>query len=447
MSTALGAPLPGSWPVAPLKHVTSMLNRGSAPDYVDSGPVRAISQAANQASGLNWSRTRFHNFSGNPKSLKGHLRPNDVLINSTGTGTLGRVGYFTGSPDGIPCMADSHVTVARAKTGELDARFSYYWLSSRPFQDYISSALVVGATSQIELNRDRLGDAPVPLPPLAEQRRIADFLDAETARIDGLAHLRCRQIDKIDERYNTAISELTTPGISSASERNEFWPWLPATVKTGRLGYVARVQSGVTVHGARARTSSDSEFPYLRVANVQGERLDLSEVKTITIPFDMARRSTLLPGDVVMTEANGNPDNLGRGAVWNGEIPHMVHQNHVFAIRVDRSRMIPEYLAVLLAASHGRRYFRFTSAQVGIATTSSSKVLDFPVPVLSLSEQRVIVKRWGKARNEKDRTANLLTRQLGLLTERRQSLITAAVTGQFDVSTASGRNVTDGVTT
>ncbi|RZE99503.1 hypothetical protein C0L86_11845 [Streptomyces sp. SCA2-2] len=124
----------------------------------------------------------------------------------------------------------------------------------------------------------------------------------------------------------------------------------------------------------------------------------------------------------------------------------MVHQNHVFAIRVDRSRMIPEYLAVLLAASHGRRYFRFTAAQVGIATTSSSKVLDFPVPVLSLSEQRVIVKRWGKARNEKDRTANLLTRQLGLLTERRQALITAAVTGQFDVSTASGRNVTDGVT-
>ncbi|WP_129848499.1 hypothetical protein [Streptomyces sp. SCA2-2] len=376
------------------------------------------------------------------KSAKLRLSGGEVLISKLNPRKSRVISVAASS---IPTVSSTEFVGLRAGSS-LDSRYLTYLLQSDTVRQELDARVQSVTRSHQRVAPEDITHLNVAVAPLAEQRRIADFLDAETARIDGLAHLRCRQIDKIDERYNTAISELTTPGISSASERNEFWPWLPATVKTGRLGYVARVQSGVTVHGARARTSSDSEFPYLRVANVQGERLDLSEVKTITIPFDMARRSTLLPGDVVMTEANGNPDNLGRGAVWNGEIPHMVHQNHVFAIRVDRSRMIPEYLAVLLAASHGRRYFRFTAAQVGIATTSSSKVLDFPVPVLSLSEQRVIVKRWGKARNEKDRTANLLTRQLGLLTERRQALITAAVTGQFDVSTASGRNVTDGVT-
>src|SRR6478752_3469297 len=128
MISVLGTPLPANWTATRLKHVTSLLNRGSAPNYVEEGPVRAVSQAANQAGGLNWSRARFHDFSGNPENLKGYLRPHDVLINSTGTGTLGRIGYFEKSPDALPCMADSHVTIARANPDELDARFSYYWL-------------------------------------------------------------------------------------------------------------------------------------------------------------------------------------------------------------------------------------------------------------------------------------------------------------------------------
>ncbi|MFD6803714.1 hypothetical protein ACFWCQ_35605, partial [Streptomyces cyaneofuscatus] len=150
-------------------------------------------------------------------------------------------------------------------------------------------------------------------------------------------------------------------------------------------------------------------------------------------------------GDVVMTEANGNPDNLGRGAVWSGTVANMVHQNHVFAIRVDQNKMIPEYLSALLASNHGRRYFRFTSNQVGIATTSSSKVLAFPVPLLDLARQAAVVAEYRKLRSTITRTRAALTRQTGVLAERRQALITAAVTGQFDVSTASGRNVTDGV--
>ncbi|MEU2468493.1 restriction endonuclease subunit S [Streptomyces sp. NPDC012486] len=287
----------------------------------------------------------------------------------------------------------------------------------------------------------------IPLPSMEEQCRIADYLDAEAARIDHLAILRQRQASVLEERYASAVSELTTPDITSGQVRSETWPWLPQSVATARLGYMARVQTGVTVHGGREPGADDAEFPYLRVANVQGEWVDLTEIKTITIPRDMARRSFLHRGDIVMTEANGNPDNLGRGAVWNGEIANMVHQNHVFAIRVDRNKLIPEYLSALLASNHGRRYFRFTSNQVGIATTSSSKVLAFPVPLLDPSQQATVVTEYQKLRTTIMRTRSALTRQLGVLAERRQALITAAVTGQFDVSTASGRNVTDGVPT
>jgi type I restriction enzyme S subunit len=162
VSSGLDLALPDSWSWSPFKFTTTFLNRGTAPDYVDDGPVRAVSQAANQATGLDWQRTRFHDYNGDPKKLKGYLVQGDILINSTGNGTLGRVGYFTSGPDHVPCVADGHVTVARADRRAAEPRYLYYWLSSSPFQDYIYSALVVGATNQVELNRERLAGAPVP---------------------------------------------------------------------------------------------------------------------------------------------------------------------------------------------------------------------------------------------------------------------------------------------
>ncbi|NJP29338.1 hypothetical protein FLW53_35095 [Microbispora sp. SCL1-1] len=330
-------------------------------------------------------------------------------------------------------------TVLRPGADVYAGYLKYYFRSSLLISQLanITQGIRQGQAIDIEAFRNLL----LPVPPLWEQRRIADFLDAEATRIDRLIELRQRQLVILADRYASSISEITTPGISASRDRNAKWPWLPVSLQTARLGYLARVQSGVTVHEARERSGEDAEFPYLRVANVQGERIDLSEVKSITIPVSMARRSMLQPGDLVMTEANGNPDNLGRGAVWHGELPNMVHQNHVFAIRVNREYLIPEYVSALLAAAHGRRYFRFTATQVGIATTSSSKVLDFPVPVLSLDAQRHVVAECDRVRASVDRAKAALIRQVDLLAERKRALVTAAVTGQFDVASASGRGV------
>ncbi|MEU7266282.1 restriction endonuclease subunit S [Streptomyces albidoflavus] len=439
MSTALGAPLPGSWPVAPLKHVTSMLNRGSAPDYVDSGPVRAISQAANQASGLNWSRTRFHNFSGNPKSLKGHLRPNDVLINSTGTGTLGRVGYFTGSPDGIPCMADSHVTVARAKTGELDARFSYYWLSSRPFQDYISSALVVGATSQIELNRDRLGDAPVPLPPLAEQRRIADFLDAETARIDQLTAASHRQFGLINERFTESIRVLTTTaGLGEVTPTGISWmPAMASSWKLMKIGRCFATSSGTTPRSSDANYYDGPHF-WVNTGDLRDGAIEQPK-KTVT-DTALAVYPTLkiyAPESLVVAMYGATT-----GRVGILKVPACVNQ--ACCVLSELGPLSSRY-AFFWFRAHREEVLKLASGG-GQPNISQDLVRSLRIPAPSRYEQDEIVDQAESLESMSSRQQHLQVRRAELLAERRQSLITAAVTGQFDVSTASGRNVTDGVT-
>lgn len=144
-----------------------------------------------------------------------------------------------------------------------------------------------------------------------------------------------------------------------------------------------------------------------------------------------------------MTEG-GDLDKLGRGTVWRGELPDCLHQNHVFALRPEPDRLDADYLALMTQTLHGRSYFESTGTKTtNLASTSSSKILNFPIPLPPVRHQHEMVhdlRRWlgTAARAQKE-----LSRQLELLAERRQALITAAVTGQIDVPTASGRGIED----
>lgn len=83
--------------------------------------------------------------------------------------------------------------------------------------------------------------------------------------------------------------------------------------------------------------------PYLRVANVQAGELDLSEIKYIDVPDSMMEAYRLEPEDLLVCEGNG-ADLVGRPAIWSGEIPDCVHQNHVLKVRLDREKTLPRFI-------------------------------------------------------------------------------------------------------
>ncbi|MEU8777185.1 restriction endonuclease subunit S [Streptomyces sp. NPDC048606] len=165
---------------------------------------------------------------------------------------------------------------------------------------------------------------------------------------------------------------------------------LPDTYQLVRLGYVARLQNGLTVDAKRDITGDVVTRPYLRVANVQAGSLNLESVTEITVPRSVARRSKLRPGDVLMTEG-GDLDKLGRGTVWQGELDGCLHQNHIFAIRPDPQRLNGKFLAYLTQSLYGRSYFESTGTRTtNLASTNSSKIQSFPLPLPPLEEQRRI---------------------------------------------------------
>jgi type I restriction enzyme, S subunit len=190
-----------------------------------------------------------------------------------------------------------------------------------------------------------------------------------------------------------------------------------------RLGYLATIQSGITVDGNRDHGSDSVTLPYVRVANVQDGHLDLGTITEIRVARAVARSAMLRCGDVLMTEG-GDLDKLGRGTVWNGEIGNCLHQNHVFAVRPDRSRLMPEYLALITQTSYARAYFESTGTKTtNLASTSSSKIRDFRIPFVDLDEQRRIVDFLDAETGRIDQLMNAQLRVLDLLEERANSRI------------------------
>lgn len=283
--------------------------------------------------------------------------------------------------------------------------------------------------NQFDISWDAFRSIEVPLPPLDEQRRIADFLDAETAHVDSLFEKKRAVIALLEERIQAIINQATPGAVVLGTDGK---PIGITGLDCVRLGAVASVHGGFTMDEGRDTGADTVTMPYLRVANVLDGSLALEDVKEVTLPRVMARRCTLRPGDVLMTEG-GDPDKLGRGTVWPGDFGPCLHQNAIFAVRPD-SRLLPEYLALLTRTRYARAYFEVTSSKsTGIAHTSSTKISGFRVPLPEVGEQRQITTAITEAVGRINALREPALRQLALLAERRQALITAAVTGGIAV--------------
>lgn len=178
------------------------------------------------------------------------------------------------------------------------------------------------------------------------------------------------------------------------------------------LNHIAFVQTGLSK--SENRQGPSVRKPYLRVANVQDGYLDLREVKEIDVPEGQLDRFLLQPGDLLLTEG-GDFDKLGRGCIWNGEIPECVHQNHIFAVRLtEKNRISPQFLAYQMQSNYGRAYFLACAKQTtNLASINSSQLKDFPVLIPPPFEQErtcSVLSTWDTAIEKTERLIATKTR-------------------------------------
>lgn len=161
-----------------LSELASYISRGITPSYTELDGVCVINQKCIRNGTLSLAEARMHNESKKKISNDKMVQLMDILVNSTGTGTLGRVAQVTSK---IRATVDSHVTIVRPSK-EVNPLFLGYAVKWR--KPYIE-ALAEGSTGQTELSRFRLGDEiTIPLPSLAVQKGIAETLYAIDCKIE-----------------------------------------------------------------------------------------------------------------------------------------------------------------------------------------------------------------------------------------------------------------------
>lgn len=258
------------------------------------------------------------------------------------------------------------------------------------------------------LTRESLARFKVPVPPLPEQERIADKLDALLALVDACRG-RLDRVPGILKRFRQSLLAAATSGeltrewreergvdgevqsfqLEDAEAIRDFC--FPASWSTRRLADIATIAGGVT-KDSKKQAAEFTELPYLRVANVQRGYLDLSEVKTIRVPPDRVADLLLRAGDILFNEG-GDIDKLGRGWIWNDELPACVFQNHVFRARLIDPAFEPRYFS-WYGNSRGYEYFLARGKQTtNLASINKSVLSALPVAVPPAEEQAEIVRR------------------------------------------------------
>lgn len=170
--------IPCKWKWIRLNSLTDYIQRGKSPKYSEVKKIPVVSQKCNQWSGFEIDKARFIDPDTISKySEERKLQDLDLLWNSTGTGTIGRVAVYESKLNPFDtAVADSHVTVVRVDKELMLPKFLYWFLRS-PFVQRSIESLADGSTNQKELATRTIKNVLVPVPPLEEQKRIVEKLD------------------------------------------------------------------------------------------------------------------------------------------------------------------------------------------------------------------------------------------------------------------------------
>jgi type I restriction enzyme S subunit len=311
-----------------------------------------------------------------------------------------------------------HLAILRPNPSRCLGPYLRWALAGTPARDQMSAA-ATGVT-RFGLRADAIAGLKLAIPPLSEQLALATYLDRETARIDALVASKQRVVTLLEERFTIL--------------REDVIQSVPATaVKLGR--FVTTISQGVSPR-AESRQADAGEWGVLKLSAVKRGRFAPSEHKAL--PPDIQPNPTLVPqvGDVLVTRAN-TPQLVGDTCAVTDSVSRLMLSDLIYVLRL-RSDLQPEYAAQALLTSDARRQLsslaRGTSQSM--VKLRGEDVKNTTIPLPTPESQQSIVHTLNTARTEMDVVVLQLERSIALLKERRQSLITAAVTGQLDIPEA-----------
>jgi type I restriction enzyme, S subunit len=422
-----------TWRESTIQQLTKYVGRGKSPVYADRGGVPSINQACIQNGGIDLSRTKnvtsthFASLSSEKIAHEG-----DVLLNSTGTGTLGRVGYWD-SP--VDISFDSHVTLLRFTERNV-GKFFYYWLGTHEAQRLIENYCVTGSTNQIELARQPLLQLRVRHPEQHDaQLKIVECIDSVESEIRTLEAVIAKQ-----ERVRAGLLQaLLTRGIDENGEirsgptKNELsqaslvprcWSYITLGSLLKKTG--GHIQTGPFGTQLKASEYSNTGLPLFNPQDISPRGLLIYD-HAARVSIERAAplmRHRVRPGDVLF----GRRGDLSRAAVVREDDDGLCGSDCLL-MRYSNEKMLPDWFWLIFKSPICQRPLARSAVgttMVGL-NTALIEELNFWMP--TVAEQHRIV----EAVQMQDRVIELQLQRLEKLKMLKTGLMRDLLSGRMSV--------------
>jgi len=322
--------------------------------------------------------------------------------------------------------------VVRPSAMFLNSRFANYALREPSFLTEIEKRSV--GVSYPAINPSDLTDISISLPPLCEQRAIADYLDLETARLDALVAAKERVLALLAEKRQALIARAVTRGIDpDVTYRDTRISWLGDIPAHWCHCHLKRALASVD-YGISDSVDTSGSIAVLRMGDIRNGEIDYSDVGFVE---EVDESSLLQPGDIVFNRTN-SLDQIGKTALYRGKDDYRVSfASYLVRFRCG-SKVLPEFLNYLLNSSYPTAWGRSEALPaIGQANLNPNRYGYLPIALPPLTEQRRIVEYISEFTGRIDALCAKTLQTVTLLKERRAALIGAAVTGRIDVERAA----------
>ena len=427
--------VPEHWVVKGLKYVASTndeaLTHGKDPlrpiSYVDIGSVDATRGIV---------QTEELVFEDAPSRARRLVRDGDTIVSTVRTYLRAIAAIH--SPAAEVVVSTGFAVI---RPFNLDPGFCSWALRENGFVDEVVARSV--GVSYPAINASQIGELPVPLPPLNEQRGISEFLDRETKRIDALVEKKRLLIERLEEYRTALITRTVTRGLPPEAARAAGLDpsprlkasgveWLGDVPEHWQLKRLGRIGSFTKGSGGTKEDEVEEGIPCIRYGDlytkhqfcIRNSRTGISEDRT-------ASYTPVQFGDILFAGSGETIDEIGKSAVslirgrayCGGDVI-------IFRPSIDADAAFLGYAADCSASAYQKACM---GKGVTVMHIYSSELKSMVVPIPPVSEQRAIGAFLERATERIEMLRDSIQAKIERLGEYRSAIITAAVTGKIDV--------------
>ncbi|MEX0980493.1 MAG: restriction endonuclease subunit S [Bacteroidales bacterium] len=386
---------PEYWECIPLIKLVDAFETGARPK----GGVRGIENGIPSLGGEhldNNGKFKFEKIKYVPKEFalsmkKGIIQSQDILLVKDGA-TTGKVSFVNDSFPFKYAVINEHLFLIRC-LDPINSKFVYYYLygpiGQKDVQDNFKGSAQGGINHSFSKN------TIIPLPPVNEQNRIVEKLDALFVRIDSIKE-RMDAIPELIKQFRQSVLHAAVTGKlteewrklksykSSYTYSNELKMNIPNEWELIKLKEVSKELR----YGTSAKSHNTGKTPVLRMGNLQNGKIDWSDLKYSTDEEEI-RKYQLNNGDVLFNRTN-SPELVGKTVIYRGERP-AIYAGYIIKI-VTNEELSPEFLNIVLNSQFARRWcWQVKSDGVSQSNINAKKLTSFKLPLPVLEEQNIIV--------------------------------------------------------